>query len=379
MRERSMATHDIRHSSPDSASAGLNIVDLAPKDPRWTDFVANHPDALLYHHPAWFEVLRETFGYTPAALGCTDGTGRLSGVLPLLQKRSLLAGLHLSSLPHTPVAGPLANDGGSLRVLLAAAAGLVDGSHARWLQLKVAEPCLDGLVEGFSRDTWDATYVLDLPDDPEQLRFGSARNHSRIQWAVRKSARLGVTVREASSLEDVRRWYRLYLGTMRAHATPPRPFRLFQSMWELLAPRQLFRLLLAERCTGGRTDMLAGSVFLLHGRTIVYAFNGRDHAQLGFRPNDAIHWHAIAEACASGFRRYDFGEVTGRNDGLVDFKEKWRAKPAKLYRYYYPARREIERGLLEESSVVRAAAEWAWRRLPLPVTAGAGRWIYRRL
>lgn len=370
-----MAVHDIQDGSPDSSS----ILNLAPDDSRWTDFVANHPDALPYHHPAWFEVLRETFGYAPAALGCIDGTGRLSGVLPLLQKRSLLAGLHLSSLPHTPVAGPLANDDGSLRVLLAAAAGLVDGSRARWLQLKVTEPCLDGLTEGFSRDAWADTYVLDLPDDPEQLRFGNSRNHSRILWAVRRSARLGVTVREASSLEDLRRWYHLYSGTMRAHAAPPRPFRLFKSMWELLAPRQLFRLLLAERCAGGRTDLLAGSIFLLHGRTIVYAFNGRDRAQLGFRPNDAINWHAITEACGSGFRRYDFGEVTRHNDGLVDFKEKWSAKPVKLYRCYYPAQREIQRGLHDESSAVRAAAEWVWRRLPLPVTEGAGRWIYGRL
>jgi hypothetical protein len=373
-----LAVNDIQASSPDSATTGLRVFDLRPEDPRWEGFVADHPDALPYHHPTWFQVLREAFGYTPTALGCADGTGQLSGILPLFEKKSLLAGLHLSSLPHTPVAGPLATDRESLRALLSAAASRVDHSTARWLQLKVMGPGLDGLVDGFSRVAWDPTYVLDLPNDPEHLRFGSSRNHARIRWAVRKAGRLGVTVREASSLDDVRRWYDLYLETMREHATPPRPLRLFELMWEVLAPRDRLRLLLAERQAGGRTQVLAGSVYLLHGRTVVYAFNGRDRTQLEFRPNDAIHWKAITEACSAGFRRYDFGEVAAGNQGLADFKEKWGAEPVQLYRYHYPQHREVERGVLEAGSL-RQAVDWTWRRLPLPVTAGLGRWIYRRL
>ncbi len=333
---------DIRETLPGGPGGAQRLVfDLDADDPRWAEFVSAHRDALPYHHPAWFQVLREAFGYSAAALGCADSSGRLSGMLPLLEKKSLLAGLHHSSLPHTPVAGPLAVDGDSRQALLSAAA---------------------------SR----------MPNSPQQLRFGGSRNNSRIRWAVRKASRLGVTVREASSPADVRRWYELYLQTMREHAVPPRPLRMFEIMWEILAPGGLMRLLLAERQAGGRTELLAGSIFLLHGRTVVYAFNGRDRAQLAFRPNDAIHWKAITEAAANGFRRYDFGEVGGGNDGLVDFKEKWGAKPVELYRYHYPRDREIERRLLAPGGF-RRTAECAWRQLPLPATATLGRWIYRCL
>lgn len=369
---------DAHAHTPDSHELGLRAFDLEPEDPRWEDFVASHPQALPYHHPSWSRVLREAFGYHNAALGCVDGAGRLCGILPLLEKKSLLAGLHLSSLPHTPVAGPLAANADSVRALLSAAAERVDQSAARWLQLKVAGPSLDGLADGFSRLEWDATYVLNLPDDPENLRFGSSRNHSRIRWAVRKANQCGVTVRPASSLGDVRRWYRLYLETMRAHATPPRPFRLFELMWEILAPSNRIRLLLAERQAGGQAQVLAGSLFLMHGQTVVYAFNGRDRRQLQFRPNDAIHWTAITDACASGFRRYDFGEVAEGNEGLAIFKEKWGARPVSLYRYNYPRQREIERGILVPG-FLRRTQEWTWRRLPLSITAGMSRWIYGRL
>jgi hypothetical protein len=111
---------------------------------------------------------------------------------------------------------------------------------------------------------------------------------------------------------------------------------------------------------------------------IFFAFNGRDPTQLQFRPNDAIHWSAMTEACQAGRRRYDFGEVPRGNDGLVRYKEKWGAVPVDLYRYHYPRQREVERGLLAPGAF-RRSAEVAWRRLPLPVTAALGGLVYGRL
>lgn len=285
----------------DQPSGQFDVIDLGPEDRRWGDFVAGQPGALPYHHPAWSHVLRETFGYRLAALGCTDATGRLTGVLPLAEKKGLLAGVHLSSLPNTHTAGPLAVDRASLGALLSGAAARVDHSTASWLQLRIEGPALDGLTGGFSGGTWLPSYVLDLPADPEQLRFGSSRHNSRrnaaVRRNVRKAARLGVVVREASSFGDVRRWYRLYLVMMRAHGIPPRPLRLFEVIWDILTPLGMARLLLAERSNGGPPQLLACFVFLAYNGVVYFAFHGQDPTQLEFRPNDAIHWSAITEAC----------------------------------------------------------------------------------
>jgi CelD/BcsL family acetyltransferase involved in cellulose biosynthesis len=361
----------------DNTTSQLQVVDLGPDDPRWRSFAGDHHRALPYHHPAWSQVLRETFGYRLTTLGCTDATGRLTGVLPLAEKRSLLAGVHLSSLPNTPTAGPLAADHASLCALLNGAMARVDNSAAGWLQLKAGELPADGVPDGLSGDVWGSTYVLDLPASLDDYQAGGPGRKSSIQRNVRKAIRSGVTVREASSVSDVRHWYRLYLETIRAHAVPPRPLRLFEVIWDIMAPLGLARLLLAERRTGGQPQLLAGCLFLIYGDTVIYGFNGRDSAQLEFRPNDAIHWRAIADACQAGHRRYDFGEVSA-NEGLARFKEKWGAAAVDLYRFHYPRQREVERGALA-SGRVRRAAESAWRRLPLPATAALGRWIYGRL
>ena len=125
-------------------------------------------------------------------------------------------------------------------------------------------------------------------------------------------------------------------------------------------------------------QLLAGSLFLMHGQTVIFAFNGRYRSQLQFRPNDAIHWTAISDACAAGFRRYDFGEGTGDNAGLLAFKEKWGTKPVGMYRYHYPQQPRMDRGILASGPLQRTQ-EYAWRRLPPAMTTRLGRWAYHLL
>ena len=211
------------------------------------------------------------------------------------------------------------------------------------------------------------------------MRFGTSRNHGRIKWAVNKAIKLGVQVRPAETARDLRAWYALYLDTMRAHIVPPRSYRFFETAWEVLQPRGLMRLLLAEQHQAGRRRLLAGSLVLMFGQTVFYAFNGRRREDLSLRPNDVIQWQAIQDACRAGFRWYDFGEVTEENQGLAEFKSKWGAEPRRLYRYYYPAPHVSEGSETRDLTAggrARQVANAAWRRLPLSVTALLGDWLY---
>jgi CelD/BcsL family acetyltransferase involved in cellulose biosynthesis len=370
---------DAVDTAASEASAAGRVVETDPfTDPRWESFVAGHPDAILYQHPRWLEVLQSAYGYELIPLAYEEPGGELGGVLPLLRTRGLFTGRRLSSLPHTPVAGPLASSDAAMSALLSAAVDRVRADGRTRLQLKVREPTLDGIVHGLSGVAWEPSYVLDLPDDSEHLRFGNTRNHGRIKWAVNKAGRLHVTARTAETEADLSAWYGLYLETMREHAVPPRPYRFFVSAWRTLAPHGQIRLLLAERTEGSQTQLLAGSLFLLFGSTVFYAFTGGSREHLWLRPNDLIQWHAIHDAAKEGFDRFDFGEV-GRNDaGLADFKSKWGAVARPLYRYYYPAGVGAEEswagGRLEP---LRRPAMTAWKRLPLRVTAVVGGWIYR--
>jgi hypothetical protein len=243
--------------------------------------------------------------------------------------------------------------------------------------LKVPSDVLGDAVKGMVGIPWRLTYVLELPRDPDQIRFGNSRNHARIKWAVNKAAREGVAVRLAETEEELRAWYQLYLETNRWHAVPPRPYRLFQACWDLLQPRGLMRLMLAEQREAGQCRLLAGSIFLMFGSTVFYAFNGRRLETLSLRPNDAIHWNAIQDACREGYRYYDFGEVLEDNQGLAEFKGKWGTEARRLYRYYYPTPKSVPTD--ESTGFVGRLAGVVWRKLPLRAISLLGDRIYSYL
>jgi hypothetical protein len=337
----------------------------------WRDFLADRSEALVYHHPAWLRVLCAAEGYEPLVLAHHDAAGALDGVLPLVARRGWITGRRLVSLPHTPVAGPLAANREAATALCAAALEHAREIGAR-LELKTGNGVLDETCAGIRRIPWSTAFVLELPDDPEKIRFGGGDNHRRIAAAVRKSGKEGVKLRDANSEADLRRWYKVYLETMRAHTVPPRPLHFFLALWVDMRPAGLLRLVLAER--GGQ--LVAGSIFLHFGSTMLYAYNGRRAGGV-LSSNDLIQWHAIHDAVRAGFHRYHLGEVEHDQPGLAAFKAKWGAAPEPLYRYVDPplnARSDVRN--LERA---RHVGDMIWRRLPLAATARVGEVVYRRL
>jgi hypothetical protein len=361
------------------------VIEVHPEwDSRYEQYVVAHPEALIYHHPAWLQVLERENGGRPVCLACEEADGSFSGVLSLFFTRGLpfssnrRTDRRFSSLPRTPVSGPLTSTPQAAVALLAAALERTDVDEGVRLQIKVGSDALDGLIDGLAGAPWRPFYVLDLPANPDDLRFGSSHNHARIRATVKKGETLAIRLRQADCEKDLRTWYDLYLETMRWHANPPRPYRFFKAAWEVLNERGFFRLLLAERHEGRRVRLLAGSIFFTFGETYLYAFSGCRRDDLSLHPNDLIQWQAIHDACRQGFRYYDLGEVPEHHTGLAFFKKKWGAREKWLYRYYYPAPQRFEGSVLERLER-NNAMKAIWRLLPLATTQLLGNWIYRCL
>lgn len=362
------------------------VVELEASDPRWDAFVLAAPGATVFHHSGWLAALERENGQQPLKLACQESDGSLSGILPLMPTSGmpfgiggLSAGPRLSSLPRTPFAGPLGANEAVLRALLEGAVGRARAAGLR-LQVKEAASRLDGLVPGLRAGSWRLSYVKPLPDDPSQLRFGGPQNHRRIGWAVRKAQREGLSVRDAASEADLRDWYLLYLDVNRWRGLPSRPYRLFQAAWDHLWSVGFLRLLLVHRRQYGRDLLVAGSMLLMLGDTVYYAFNGRVREALPLRPNDLLQWHALRDATAAGYRWYDFGEVEQGNEGLARFKAKWGTQTRTLVRYHAPPL-PGDTGYrdLRTSVWPRRVAVAAWHRVPLSLTAFAGDRLYRFL
>jgi serine/alanine adding enzyme len=353
-------------------------------DARWQSFVEAHPNGSIYHHPRWLDALEKEYGHKIIALTCENGFGQLRALLPLAYTKGLplhiggqSAARRLSSLPRTPIGGTLSLDRLGAAVVLRAAIERVKYDSGMRLQIKTYEIGLDKLADGLICKPWRLSYVLELPSCSEDLPLGNSRKRARIRWAVNKAAKERVQVRAAETTDELRAWYELYLYTMRRNVVPPRPYRFFELLWNSMHAAGLMELLLAEQVGGTGKRLLAGSIFLMFGQTVSYAFNGARREDFSLHPNDAILSFAIQKAREAGFRRFDFGEVPDGHVRLAKFKSKWGSEPTQLVRYYYPASSEWASEL--PSAYIYHLAETAWQRLPLKTTAVLGDWIYGHL
>lgn len=416
-------------AEPATATLRVREVDFR-EDPRWLQFISQHPDALIYHHPTWLSALESEYRGKCIALACEDADGEIQGILPLLYTRGLpirisrhQVGRRLSSLPRTPLAGPLATSNLAAASLVKAAIDYVRNEPGLRLELKTTIPDLDKLVDGLQCIRWRDTYVRGLPDNRNRdvackhagthetrtcapcdtcrlFSFGNSRDNHQVKWAVNKAVKHGLSMRIAETEDELRAWYRMYLDVMRRNVVPPRPYRLFQRLWREMRSQGHMILVLAERneerpgvspvlSEPGAQETLAnpeygsivgGSILLSFGDTVFWSFTGTEKGRSGHHSNDLTLWHCMRESCKQGYDWFDLGEVAENHPELSQFKAKWGTIQRPMYRYYYPACPQREEK--EDSAGAKRVSQFArfvWQKLPLNVVAVLGNWIFSYL
>ncbi len=419
---------DLQRGMQPAAPMPLRVVETDFRnDLRWLEFISAHRDTLIYHHPEWLAALEKEYGRKCIALACEDGNGKFQGVLPLLPTRGLpfhlgrnQVGRRLSSLPRTPLAGPLATSDQAMTALLQAAIDLIRHTPNTQLELKTTTPGLEKLLPELQCVRWRETYVRGLPknlnltneieDAPvrevrscgpcescRDFTFGNSRENHQVKWAATKAIKEGLSIRSSRNDEDLQAWYRLYLRTMRRNGVPPRSFRFFQQLWNGLRTGDNLEFVLVERsqrrlndshgenkppvsACPGRLDIVSGAFLLRFGATVFWAFTGSDAEGSRLHANDLTLWHCLHESCRLGYRLFDLGEVAESHRSLAQFKAKWGTVLRPMYRYYYPAQSPFRDGTDEDDVHVSARlAGIVWKRLPLGAVALLGDWIYRFL
>lgn len=369
-------------------SVNLRVAEINPwEDSRWEAFLTAHPDGTIYHHPAWLKALEREYRQRAAFLACEDPDGTLLGILPLLYTRGLplsgsrpLTGPRLSSLPRTPLAGPLTVGPAVTAELLREAVRRVTAEPRIRMQIKAHCGEQSDGIDGIVRKPWRVSYMVSLAGSPGQsYTIPNSQNRSSIKRAVNKGLANGVRTRSAESEADLRVWYGMYLETMRRNLVVARPYRFFLALWELMRSNDMMRLILAEHHTDEGPRIIGGYIFFAFGHTITYAFGASRTRDLSLRPNDIILWQAINDASQTGFNFFDLGEVPEGDDELARFKSKWGAEPVRLYRYYYPDFPDTERSTNKSSYAPVRLAKLIWRHMPLTMTSWLGDRIYQYL
>ena len=345
----------------------MTVYSLDPlEDPRWSELVAGHPRASVFHTRGWLEALERTYGYTPVAFTtCPPGTA-LRWAVGFCEVQSWLTGSRLVSMPFSDHCDPLTEEGEQLAIVIQHLEREKKARRWRYIELR---PLAMGLAADWGFAVSEEFVFHALPLDPDCGSMFRAFHKSSTQRKIVRAQREGITCEEGRHTDLLRAFYRLLVITRRRHGLPPQPFAWFSNLAECVGEAMTVRI------ASHRGEPVAGIVTIRHGSTMVYKYGASD---VRAHPLGAVHhlfWKAIQDAAAGGCDLLDFGRTDLNESGLSTFKERWGAKRKSLRYWRCPV-----------SPRAAPARDWmakhganAARRIPTHLQIAAGRMLYRHL
>ena len=334
----------------------LEIAALTRRDEGdWDRFVGQAPGGTVFHTTGWMRAVERGFGHRPMALQARRG-GRLVGVLPLVEVRSLLAGRMLVSVPYGIYGGVLGQDSEANDALLSHAAHMADGISARCVELRSQRAAWSGVpvVDRY------VTFRKRLPESSAECLGALPRKARAAARAARDQHRLSVSF-DDRQLPAV---WRLYSCGMRRLASLNYPYRFFEELTRLAPGGHFVSLATYQgRPVGGLVT------FTFNGVAMPY-FVGVDPRFLKLNVYNYLYLTAMERAVEKGCHTFDFGRSRRDNAGGCAFKRNQGFEPETLeYQVYTPPGRTAP-------DLTPGNPRYTWARRLWPVMP---LWLTRRL
>ncbi len=319
-----------------------------PQRSQWDTFIAEHPQGHFLQSWRWGE-LKTFSGWSPLRLGLWDGEC-LVAAAQVLRRTLPYVPLRLGHLAYIPK-GPVIDWSQTtvVETFFALLHAYLRKQGALALQIDV------GVEQASSGDSHVTehllqlglhpvratqpvrTILLDLSANEETLL---AQMKAKCRYNIGLATRRGVTIRVATSPEEVRAWYQLYLVTSRRDHFGIHSVDYYLRVWELFAAHDELSLFLAEH----NGKLLAGIFVARFAQQAMYLYGASSNEERQLMPNYALQWEAICWAKQQGARWYDFWGIPATDDadeameGVYRFKRNWGGQVTQFlggYEYIY--------------------------------------------
>jgi len=321
-------------NTPDEKVAKDCII-MKPDDARWLAFAGAHPDATVFHHPAWMDIIATCYGFQPFVIAVCDAAGGIRAGLPMMDASTVFRHRHWVSLPFTDYCNPLYLDSASLERLSAGIASFYREGIARSIELRWDFPPQQSMhaYSDFVLQT------IPLVPDADKVIKRFDRVHRQNAHAAEER---GVRIVRGEGREHLRLFYDMQLKTRLRHGAPAQPQRFFDLVADKIFKPGLGFVLLAykgDKC-------LAGLVLLHWKQSLIAKYAASREDSLNLRPNNLLFLNAIKWGCSNGVKVFDMGRSANEHTGLRRYKRGWGAEEMPL-KYSVlssaPPRREARR------------------------------------
>lgn len=329
-----------------------------------------HPDASLYHHEKWLDIIEKTYGQKGCRIVCREGN-RVVGLLMMTIFRGLSLKKTLISMPFFDFGGVLADSPEVERRLVRAAMRLGGRIGAQAIELRQTRPVagLEGGGPDIPHDVKSekVRLVMELPASSDALmKSFKSKLRSQIKRPIKAGCRA-----EIGGVELLDDFYRVFACNMRDLGSPVHAKALMRNVLDAFPGRA--RLVVVYR---GETPIACAMVIgFKDTMENPWASSLREYSAMS--PNMLLYWAMLEYAAESGYRYFDFGRSTP-GEGTFKFKMQWGAAAYPLHWYAIPLRDEAacaNAGTPDKSRYSKTIEYW--KKLPVPVTCVAGPMIRR--
>jgi len=293
----------------------------------WEDLVSKSEICDAFQGYEWAQVLRKAFGVNPYFLIVHRDGDPVGGVMYL--KKKVLGYLDCYEVRG----GPLFTEGNKSQVMESIIKALEGKRRKSAYVLFMPYP----LINMSLRDVFEIanyhpilfrTLIIDLSRPLDDVWKALDKDARR---GVRKSRKMGVEAKIASTEQDWKEYYNLQVvHSLERHYTPE-PYAFYEELFKLHRKNRC-RLFVAEL----DDQMIAGVLCLVLRQHLVGIRSASLSDFLKYQPNNAVHWRSIEWAKENGVTIYDWDglplERTEYLRGVYEYKRRW---DGRVYWYYY--------------------------------------------
>lgn len=318
-------------------------------------------EASFFHRAGWKTVIEQAFGHKTWFLYAESG-GRIEGVLPLAEIKSILFGHALISLPFCVYGGIAASSDEARDALNSEAqllASKLDVGHLEYRNLRQQPPS-----SWATKDLY-VTFRKEIDPDEEKNMLAIPRKQRAM---VRKGIKAGL---RSEIEQDVDRFFRAYSDSVHRLGTPVFSKKYFQLLKKTFADDCEVLTIVKD----GRTISSVLS-FYFRDEVLPYYGGGTEEAR-DVAGNDFMYWELMRRACAREYKIFDFGR-SKIGTGAYDFKKNWGFAPQPLHYAYQLHRADT----VPDTNPLNPKYQLfikLWRRMPLAMANAIGPHIVKYL
>lgn len=320
---------------------------------------------------SWKKVLEDSFLHiTGHYLAIVDENNTaITAALPLYEVNSWITGRRIVSIPFATLSDPLVKNTDELEALLLYATANLNKNKHSCIEITAYESSEIQNCSGFANSSSYINHYLVLEDNPEELLKTVFK--TSIRRGVKKALKESIDVIEATDDSDVNGFYSLYVDTRRRLGLPPQPLHFFLNLFNTLSSKGQISIQLAKL----KGNIIGGTLLLKYKDRVSVDYLASDERYRGISIDTFLWWMAMKYSWREGYRIFDFGRTSIRNNGLLEYKDRWGTTRKTISNYCNDKGKDT----VKENSIFYEPVKQICRHAPRPLLRFIGNAIYRHM